>query len=238
MDIKSKTQFITLLVYALIVISTIEFCITVYTIKVYMHDTQEKIFNKTLSLDKRVSNYISVVKKYINNNNKTRRIEKKKDKVEDKLAKLIGNLQPKLGLDSTKKIAAVILKTSKETNLDPLLITSLIYTESTFRPLANSKAGAVGLMQVRFSVWKDHSILKYNKVNSREKLFWIENNIKCGTTILKKYLDEAENNIVIALNRYHTGSRTINKKPYEIAYVNKIMLLYYNLIQKLGGCTK
>jgi len=53
------------------------------------------------------------------------------------------------------------------------------------------KAGAVGLMQVRYSVWKESLELSSNGVESKEALFWIDNNIKSGVDILVKYYKES-----------------------------------------------
>jgi len=149
----------------------------------------------------------------------------------DQLSGIIEHLQPKLSEPLRKLIAKTILEVCEEQNVDPLLVVSLIYEESNFRPLVQSKAGAVGLMQVRFSTWKEHPILKDNGVSVKNKLFWIDNNIKCGVKILSKYIKEAKGNIVVALNRYHTGLTKPKGKSYELRYVTNILIRYYNLQQ-------
>jgi len=167
---------------------------------------------------------------------KTKLLEKAKRYDNDvevvKFAKLINYLQPKLDEELRLRIAKTVLIESNRQGLDPLLVISIIKQESNFRPIVQSHAGAVGLMQIRFSVWKEHAILKDNKIDTKTKLFWIDKNIRCGTMILKKYIEEAKDDVAVALNRYHTGANKIKKKAYEIKYVNEIMLRYYKLQRK------
>jgi len=101
--------------------------------------------------------------------------------------------------------------------------------------------GAVGLMQVRYPVWKETSILRGNGVSAKHKLFWPDLNIKCGTEILAKYYDQAGHNIAKTLYRYNTGSKELpkDKSVSEISYVNKIMLTMYNVLDSVReGKTK
>lgn len=153
-------------------------------------------------------------------------------KEEVRLANIIKLIQPKLKDGQQLLIAKAIIKISKKYNIDPLLVSALIYEESTFRPFVQSKSGAVGLMQIKYSVWKEHKILKDSDVKTKNDLFYIENNINCGVRILRKYIDEANGNIVIALNRYHSGVGKLNCKEYEVDYVNRVMLKYYELQQQ------
>src|SRR5574341_2662381 len=43
---------------------------------------------------------------------------------------------------------SLIQETAKRHGLDPLFVAALIYSESSFKPRAVSKSGAVGLMQI------------------------------------------------------------------------------------------
>lgn len=143
----------------------------------------------------------------------------------------ITKLQPKLDRKIADRISAEIVVKCKSKGLDPILVTALIWVESRFDPLAHSSKGAVGLMQVRYSTWKETSILKNNGVSAKHKLYWIDLNIECGTNILAKYYKEAKGNMVKTLYRYNTGSRTIpaDRSVTEITYINRIMLTAYEI---------
>lgn len=148
-----------------------------------------------------------------------------------RLAGAILKLRPNIGPRTAKEFAGYIITESKANDLDPKLVTALIWTESGFNPLAHSKMGAVGLMQVRYSTWKETPLLKDNDVSAKHKLFWPELNIKCGTKILAKYYEQSDHNIAKTLYRYNTGSPKLpkDKSVLEITYINKIMLTAYRV---------
>jgi hypothetical protein len=162
----------------------------------------------------------------------------KEKQLQKRLACAILDLQPNVGPDLAMRMSKFIITESRENKLDPTLVTALIWTESRFNPMAHSKAGAVGLMQVRYSTWKETPTLKDNGVSAKHKLFWPELNIKCGTEILAKYYKEANHNIATALYRYNTGSTQIPKgtSASDISYVNKIMLTAYNISESVRNC--
>jgi hypothetical protein len=148
-----------------------------------------------------------------------------------KLVYIISGFQPKLDMLTIERITGLIISESKINNLDPILVTALIWVESRFDPLAKSKKEAIGLMQVRYTVWKKTPILDGVGVDDKHKLYWVDMNIKCGTRILAKYYKESNYNIMKALYRYNTGSKSIpDKTPiFEIKYVNKIILTAYRI---------
>jgi soluble lytic murein transglycosylase-like protein len=98
-------------------------------------------------------------------------------------------------------------------------------------PNAESKMGALGLMQVRYLTWKLEPELKANGVDVRHKLFWIDANIKAGTDILARFIKEAGGNIGTALFRYNTGIPKLAKHPWEVEYVSKVLYYTYRIRQ-------
>jgi hypothetical protein len=162
-------------------------------------------------------------------------IEDKKIKAseeEDKkikaLAECIMLLQPRQTPYVANFIALHILNQSNANNIDPDLITALMYVESQFNPMATSHMDAIGLMQIRWVSWKDEAILKNNGVNERTKLYHIDHNIKCGVLILSAFLKEAKGNIGAALFRYNTGGK-LSTESWRIEYNNKILYYFFKI---------
>ena len=176
----------------------------------------------------------------INKEHKLSVIKRKKIVFETSLIKAIMRLQPKLDMRIARIIVVEVITECSKKNLDPCLITALIWRESKFIPTAHSNKGAVGLMQVRYSVWKEDPALKDNGVNTKYNLYQIGSNIKCGTEIFSKYYEEANYDIIKTLYRYNTGSKDIPKDTpdYTIGYINKILLTAYRTsdsIRKSNG---
>jgi len=147
----------------------------------------------------------------------------------NRMVEAVVKLQPKVDKEMARRITTVIMQECMEKQLDPAVIVGLISVESGFNPFAESKAGAVGLMQVRYSVWKEEPELIDNGVSQKEALFWLDRNIKSGIDIFRKYYDAAECDIFTALYRYNTGSVNIPKgtRAWDIPYINKVMYNTY-----------
>ena len=142
-------------------------------------------------------------------------------------------LQPKHTPCVANVIATRTWIECEKKGLDPELIIGLMFVESSLKPLQESRKGALGLMQIRYSIWKEEPELKDNGILSRDHLFWIDENIKAGTDILKKYYEESGRDIGMALYRYNTGSKKLPKKINitDIKYVNKILYHTYHVRQ-------
>jgi len=102
------------------------------------------------------------------------------------------------------KIIDVTYKKSKRFGFKPNLVLAIMQVESGFNPQALSSAGAYGLMQVRYAVWKDELAIDKNRI------FDIEYNIELGLQILKKYYELANNDIGRALFLYNNGYKYNN----------------------------
>ena len=148
-----------------------------------------------------------------------------------KLCKIIRKFQPKLDEILADRIARSILIECDNIGVDPALVTGLIKVESGFDIFAESKAESIGLMQVRYSVWKNEPELINSGVHGKDYLFSIEHNIRAGVSILHKYYKEAKCNIIKALYRYNTGKSKIPKNVsiWKINYVNKILYYTYQV---------
>jgi hypothetical protein len=165
--------------------------------------------------------------------------ELKEEDFINKLVEVIEHIQPKLDPILITEIAINVINQCKEKKLDPYIIFALIFVESTFDPMVESDKGAVGLMQVRYETWKETPQLHSNGVDKKYKLFWIKENIQCGTDIFLKYYKASNYDLTRTLWRYNSGQPNLpsNTGRYDIGYVNKVYAHSYrikNLVETLN----
>ena len=152
-------------------------------------------------------------------------------KLKEGLTRVIMNLQPKLDRQIAEKIVHYILEEAPKNGIDPVLIAAIMWVESRFDPFARSNKDAIGLMQIRYKVWKKEPALLENGARKEGSLYWIDINIKSGIAIFSEYYEHAEFNVVKTLHRYNTGSTKLpkGKRYYEIPYVNKVLISAYRI---------
>lgn len=110
-------------------------------------------------------------------------------------------------------LVAVAHKAGREFQLDPLLIIAIISVESSFNPIAESVAGAKGLMQI---IPKYHGD-KLSEFGGPEAVFDPAANIQVGAKILREYI-RITGNLGSALQMYN-GALDDN----EDQYTNKVL---------------
>ncbi len=123
---------------------------------------------------------------------------------------LSGDLRP---------IIKTINKYALEYNLDPNLIYAVIKSESNFRTLVVSRAGARGLMQLMPEVWREYNKDSACKGNHQERhvchqgdcIFDPDANINTGVRYLSELLDRYQGRVDLALEAYNAGIS--NVKP-------------------------
>lgn len=103
----------------------------------------------------------------------------------------------KVSQDVTLDLVSTAHAAGHQIGLDPLLIIAVIAVESRFNPIAESVAGAKGLMQI---IPKYHAD-KFQEFGGEKAVFDPETNILVGAQILKEYLSRT-GNLSMALQMY------------------------------------
>jgi soluble lytic murein transglycosylase len=99
---------------------------------------------------------------------------------------------------------------SQKYGLDPYLVCGVIHTESRFRPAAESRLGAVGLMQImpETGLWiGDHLGLALEESELTDP----DTNILLGCWYLRYLLDQFEQDYHLALAAYNGGIGNVRK---------------------------
>lgn len=109
-----------------------------------------------------------------------------------------------------REIAAVVERKLPVIHKDRL-IKAIIQVESSGNPKAESKKGAIGLMQIRWSVWKEE-LKRRGIAKKRSDLFNPKVNVKAGRYILAHYMDRHDGNLEKALHGYSGGARRYYQK--------------------------
>lgn len=118
---------------------------------------------------------------------------------------------------------SIINDAARRHEIDPLLVSAVIRHESGFSPVAVSKAGAMGLMQLMPDTARALGV--------RDAFDPIQN-IEGGTTLLSQLLDRYKGHVDLALAAYNAGPAAVDSyggvPPYAEtqAYVRDVMQTY------------
>ena len=132
-----------------------------------------------------------------------------------KLALYISNTY-RIPIKNAEQIVYTTFEESAKKNLEPILVLSLIDSESGFQQHAKSRVGALGLTQV-MPKYHPEKIADLRK-NHGTDIYSINGNIKVGTQILREYINKAGGNLQKGLQMYNGSSRDSTRK-----YSNKII---------------
>lgn len=120
-----------------------------------------------------------------------------------------------------QRYAPYVNACAKKFKLDPALVFAVIHTESWFNPMAKSKVGALGLMQLMPGETA-HEAYKYlfkgKGTPSREYVYDPENNILLGTAYLhmlhRSYgrYKSPENRRILSIAAYNCGPGTVRRR--------------------------
>ncbi len=109
------------------------------------------------------------------------------------------------------KYSEYVYKYSKQYNVDPYLVFSIMRVESSFNPNAESKSGAKGLMQVTDGTGEWVAKKIQLKDYSSDLLYEPEFNIMIGCWYLNNLQSQFNGNMMLALTAYNGGSGNVEK---------------------------
>ncbi|MDO4564864.1 MAG: lytic transglycosylase domain-containing protein [Clostridia bacterium] len=98
-----------------------------------------------------------------------------------------------------------IRASSEEFELDITLVCGLIHTESKFNPSAESRAGAIGMMQIMPATGEEIAAALDIEGFETEMLYQPELNIRFGCYYLSMLIERFDGNVYIALAAYNAG---------------------------------
>ncbi len=121
------------------------------------------------------------------------------------------------------EVNRLVARYARRHDLPPALLRAVIKTESDFNPVAVSRAGAMGLMQLM-----PQTALTLNVRNP----FDPEQNVRGGSAHLRALLDRFEGNLTLALGAYNAGITAVERynalPPYRETrrFVQKVLRNY------------
>ena len=118
-----------------------------------------------------------------------------------------------IGYQSTIQVAA------SESNVDPLLVASVVRTESKFKPTDVSHAGAIGLMQLmpQSATWIAQQMaatgisIPYGADSSTAKLAEPTLNIRLGSWYIHYLTKQFDGNQIAAVAAYNAGPKRVSE---------------------------
>jgi soluble lytic murein transglycosylase-like protein len=125
--------------------------------------------------------------------------------------------------DNQKRYTYLIDRVARELSLDRNLVHAVVRVESAYDPLAVSRAGAVGLMQLMPNTAK-----RYGVRDSRNP----SQNLYAGVLHLRNLIQQF-NDVVLALAAYNAGENAVIGYGYKVPpypetqnYVRKVLAFY------------
>jgi soluble lytic murein transglycosylase len=128
-----------------------------------------------------------------------------------------------------RELEPMIKRFSRQHHLHPALIRAVIKAESDFDPMAVSRAGAIGLMQLMPQTAVQLDV---------QDLYNPEDNIGGGTKYLRQLLDRFRGNLPLALAAYNAGERVVDRyrtlPPIDETrrYVRKVLRYYRTFLTR------
>jgi soluble lytic murein transglycosylase-like protein len=135
-------------------------------------------------------------------------------------------------LSTKERVLDLIIKVSREEDINPVFVMAIVKAESNFDHLAVSRMGAIGLMQVmpKTAWWLDSGLDVYNP----------EDNLRLGIRYFKLMRTKFKGYTQLALAAYNAGPGNVMKAGWKIpnitetqVYVPRVMA-YYNKYREVA----
>lgn len=140
----------------------------------------------------------------------------KKENIESKITQVIYAVQPKYGINYSKKISRYILEASKKEKISPYIVASTAYVESEFDYKSQPQKG---IMQITKSLGKSHKTLDYKLP---------KDNILIGAKYLKYLNLSSRGSLNRMWGRYSGNSSFYSKRCFKV-----YRILKYNSIDSI-----
>lgn len=153
-------------------------------------------------------------------------------RVKEKIRRVISDYRARMSPEHIQEISKSILAESKNYDYDPMFLTALIITESSFDRKARSNRGAIGLMQIVPRTGVAMATEKKMKWNGNPTLYNPQINIALGTYYLNK-LHNRFGDLNLALEAYNHGPTKLAKylkRGYQPKRYSKKVLKIYAMI--------
>lgn len=133
-----------------------------------------------------------------------------------------------------RHLTEVIQTEARAADVDPLLVASIIARESSFNRRAESRVGALGLMQVRPFVGRDVAERRDVPWRGSETLEVPRLNVRLGAIYFRELVTRFNGDPQLALAAYHRGptrlSRQLRDGSFDDSrYVHRVMDLFERL---------
>ena len=153
--------------------------------------------------------------------------------LKDRIAQQISRYKTGLETNHINNLSELIVHEGKKYGHDPLLLTAVIITESSFNNWARSNRGALGLMQIRLATGKELATEVSIQWRGALSLYDPETNISLGAYYLSKlFLHFGD--LGLALEAYNHGPSRLKgylKKGYRPSrYSRKVFQNYGRLL--------
>ena len=153
--------------------------------------------------------------------------------IKGQIIQVIANYNTGLKPAHLKNIPALIMRESKKYGHDPLLLTALIVTESSFYNWARSRRGALGLMQIRPKTGAALAEETQLEWKGKPTLFDPGFNITLGAYYLDKLMKRF-GHLDLALEAYNHGPTRLDrylKKGYRPNVYSRRVIDRYEMIR-------
>ena len=116
-------------------------------------------------------------------------------------------------------LVEVIHREATRAGVDPLLVAAIVARESSFRSLVVSRAGAVGLMQLRPFVARDLALRTELEWREGETLKRPESNVRLGIDYYREMMQRFDGDPHLALAAYHRGPSRLKRELRRGSFV-------------------